>query len=54
MAKYSPKTCLMCFDIYKPTSPNQKLCSECKIVWYKVKQKIRDKKRAKKLSEVLC
>lgn len=45
MAEYKSKTCNICKEDYKPTSPKQKFCYSCKNSAEKIAQSERDKKR---------
>lgn len=31
MVKYKEKVCLLCGEVYVPTSPKQKYCNNCKV-----------------------
>jgi len=42
---YKEKYCQVCKELFKPTSPKQKFCLNCKVVVAKLKQQQRDKKR---------
>ena len=52
MVKYKEKVCLLCGDIYAPTSPKQKYCVNCKVegkeLWGKIYGKEIDRIRNRK------
>ena len=52
MGKYKEKVCLLCGEIYAPTSPKQKYCISCKVegkeLWAKACGKERDRIRNRK------
>jgi len=45
MSKYKERICQLCHTVYKPISPRQKYCINCKDKAVKLKQQQRDKKR---------
>ena len=45
MGKYKEKVCLLCGEIYTPTGPKQKYCTNCKVEGKKLQAKICGKER---------
>lgn len=45
---YKEKTCALCLAIFKPTSPKQKYCENCRLEGSKITARVRDLKRNRK------